>query len=328
MREIVFQEEMTKSNRAFVVGLPRSGSSLLSRIFNESRTLFSVNDLYYLQKVDELDGFKKTLDKDDTVILLDYILKVLKMRSQKNSNFISGFSLDKDRFELLDKDIRLSLNNTTTWYELLDITLSFFMREMGASVWIDKTPQNFWLLDVLWEAYPDASIIFMMRQPYDVLASLKYSSGEGHNKRRYQALIYAVYWRKAARAFLSRKEKRNVMLVRYENLVADSDIEIDRLSSFLRVPIEKVEIERLGKNSSFSGTERKTITAFERFICKIIASEEMTKLGYQPEDTAPFSLVGFGDFISRTWVFLIFQLRRFVFDPDGRKRIYRFMRGS
>ena len=42
---------MKEASSIFIVGLPRSGSTLLSRLINESPDILCVNDLYYVQRV-------------------------------------------------------------------------------------------------------------------------------------------------------------------------------------------------------------------------------------------------------------------------------------
>ena len=56
----------------FVVGLPRSGSTLLSRVLNDADDILSVNDLYCVQ-VAIADGvMNHSLDDPQTARLIDH----------------------------------------------------------------------------------------------------------------------------------------------------------------------------------------------------------------------------------------------------------------
>lgn len=70
----------TTTGPVFLVGLPRSGSTLLSRILNDSPQLFLVNDLYILQEVDALGALEGS-DGDTAERLALFLIRKLRLRS-------------------------------------------------------------------------------------------------------------------------------------------------------------------------------------------------------------------------------------------------------
>jgi hypothetical protein len=60
-------------------------------------------------------------------------------------------------------------------------------------------------MNELIEAYPQASLVFLQRNPVNVLSSFKFIKSNSQDGRagRYHPLIYARYWRSAVDAYLA-----------------------------------------------------------------------------------------------------------------------------
>ena len=188
----------------FIVGLPRSGSTLLSKIINASPDILCVNDLYYLQSVLSLQAAKGKLERNTAVRLIDLILHVISLRSRAGDSFIGQISIAGPQIECIrNKITNQHLKLRFDWAALLDATLTEVALQSGKKRWADKTPQNFLHIKRLLRAFPAAQLIFIFRDPHHVLASYKYANAEGHDKRRYHPVIFSLYWRTAVRRYLS-----------------------------------------------------------------------------------------------------------------------------
>ncbi|MEC4985999.1 MAG: sulfotransferase [Oscillatoria sp. PMC 1068.18] len=79
-------ESANNTNPVILIGMPRSGSTLLTRVLNESsETLFLVNDFYYLQHVDSVNGFNTT-NQELTKDFAESILTRIKARIERDNS--------------------------------------------------------------------------------------------------------------------------------------------------------------------------------------------------------------------------------------------------
>ena len=63
--------DTSSASPIFVVGQPRSGSTLLTRILNEARELFVINDFYVLQKIDAAGLWSPLTSGESATIAVD-----------------------------------------------------------------------------------------------------------------------------------------------------------------------------------------------------------------------------------------------------------------
>lgn len=308
----------------FVVGLPRSGSTLVSRLLNESPELMSVNDLYYLQTVLAHRADRGPLDAERFRLLLDKLLGVVTDRSTDKDVFIGQLRLSAKRIISLRRELfEEHRASPMSWASLLDRTLSQVALACGKQGWADKTPQNFFHIERLTAAFPQARFVFVVRDPRRVLASLKHATGVGHDPRRYHPWVYALYWRAAARAVLARRSNPRVWLIRYEDLVGNPRETISGLNQFLEIAIPPTELTDMGSNTSFPAGRQKELGATECWICDRVCEKELSPLGYAPTQRRPVAGELFG-LAGVSLRFAVFQIRRWIFDRDSRSRIATF----
>lgn len=312
----------------FVVGLPRSGSTLLSRLLNETSDIVCVNDLYFVQAV-EADGcFSGLLTPRQVNTLAETLLHVIATRSDTNREFIGQFRLDStQREKILAEIIGLGATGTLTWSSLMQGIMGRVAASVGKTRWADKTPQNFLHVERLCQAFPTARFIYLLRDPRAVLLSYKYASGEGHDLRRYHPLAYALYWRMAVARYheLQATYGASMLLLRYEDLTGQQEATCRRLGDFLATTITAPPMETLGHNSSFATKGRSALTDTETWICEKVCRTAMEQLGYAPSMAHP-RLRDLPELIGLSLRFAFFQLRRTLGDRDGRARIMNVLR--
>jgi hypothetical protein len=319
--------EIKESRPIFVMGLPRSGSTLLSRLLNETDDILSVNDLYYLQAVLAERASEGTLSYEQVARLLETILEVISTRAQAEEEFIGQFSVSPSEINEIRQAVLGRAEATAmTWADVMHETLTAVSEYAGKKRWADKTPQNFYHFELLEEFFPSARFVFLFRDPRNILSSFKYATGEGHDSRRYHPVAYALYWRSAVRYYIRLKKKPNVEMVRYEDILDSPKKVSDRLSDFLHTSLRNIDISTLGHNSSFKKGGRRKITGLEEYLCGKLCSSEMSLLGYEPR-RVKLSPSDFIDFLRVTCVFAFFQASRFVTSKDSRGRIAAFLRG-
>ncbi len=106
-------------------------------------------------------------------------------------------------------------------------------RRAGAKVLIDKTPRYYWIIEDLLAMVPDSRVIVLLRNPLAVMASIVRTwtrpSRVGFLKDYRADLLEAPARLAAALAI----DDPRITSLRYEDLVADPDRQLDRLQRFI-----------------------------------------------------------------------------------------------
>jgi len=104
----------------------------------------------------------------------------------------------------------------------------------GKSCFLDKTPRYHLVLDELAEIFPDAKFIVLWRNPLAVVASILNTWQKG----RFNLLYYEQDIYRGPLNILSFVEKRAVAIaeLRYEDLVAQPEASVRRITDFLELP--------------------------------------------------------------------------------------------
>jgi hypothetical protein len=88
----------TRRNPIIVVGQPRSGSTILTRVLNELPELFVINDFYVLQKIDA-ENLWRELSPAQAARIAQWIYRIIEIRSAEEMG------------KTLDQPIHLSMEH-------------------------------------------------------------------------------------------------------------------------------------------------------------------------------------------------------------------------
>jgi hypothetical protein len=124
--------------------------------------------------------------------------------------------------------------------------------------WLEKTPGNILFLDVIFQNWPNAKVIHIIRDPRDVYASLveakKWDTPEQFVEK--WSLVFL-----ASKQFKSCSDlltAENYVEVRYEDLIANPELTVRKLLDFLGLPYEPHIKDFDGEKSDFSDVKRVT----------------------------------------------------------------------
>lgn len=315
----------------FVVGQPRSGSTLLTRILNEAPDLFVINDFYVLQKIDAADLWGPLAPMQARTIA-DWIYERIHIRATEDREKTISQSIEMTGEQLaeLAEVVQAPWPEGLVWSDVLDRVMSAAAGLAGHRRWGHNTPQDHLHLDRLFAAFPGSKAVFLLREPVGLLKSYKNASGPWHDARRYNPTTIGLAWRAAARSYLRLRETspERVMFLRYDDLVEDTDGALTRLSAFLGTPIPPLDLEALGRNSSYaSGRPQLPVMENEVWLASRPIKEELTQLGFDVPD-ASLRLGGVASLAGIYASTLAFHLRALLTDADRRKRILRLFQSS
>lgn len=330
---------MEINNPTVLVGLPRSGSTLLTRILNESPSHYVLNDLYVLQKVDKQQSWKKFDNVEHAKEIKTLLTSMVRHRSAVHSPKGIANSAEMDS-EQLDSALSAISDLWPTksghavdgnWAALIEAVISTAGRVLGKPGWGWNTPQDYHHIDRIMSEWPNARIVFMMRDPRSMLKSYKY-----YPKRpaadRYHPLAQSLAWRNAARAWSKYSEQypNNILLIKYENLVEDTATEIQRINAFLPSNIpESLDLAILGSNSSFTPEKKqlRILSPLEMWLSDSVLFRERAFLGFSYERQT-FSFSGLLSLLKTSWRFSCHYGLLIATDPDIRRRISNLWRGK
>lgn len=268
----------------FIIGPPRSGTTLLSFM---------------------LDGHR-----DLAVMVESHLFGVYRsVAEQLGDRFpelwpeLVARMLDSRPLAYVEPRIdpaRLHGRSIATYPDLVRAMLEAWTEQRGRKIWVEKTPCHTLHWRYLLEHFPNARFVAIVRDPRPSAASLvrarfgtsAISAATGRWVRHCDAIQE-----------LRRAAPRQLHLLRYEDLVREPGAEMSRLCSFLGIQLEDAMLDprpssrvmtdavnrrNLNKRVIRQDTERwrQSMPAYQQRICANIARASASRLGLDLDDTA------------------------------------------
>ncbi|MGB3188504.1 MAG: sulfotransferase [Limnoraphis sp.] len=309
----------------FIVGMPRSGSTLFTRLLNESQDLFLVNDSYYLQYVESVNGFENnhpSLNND----LAQYVLKSIQARIERPDSPPIECGLmfsESEEHQLEDYALKCGKQTDLNWASILKQIMEFAANQMGKKIWGHNTPQDYLHIDKLLHEFPDAKFMFMMRDPRSVVRSYKYVSSNGyHDTNRYHPVLQSMAWQASIRTYKTWKDLKpeQFLLVLYEELIEKTNETLAKVGDFTGAKFPYIDLNNFGNNSSFQGKNKRSLTDTEIWLCEKVVSQEMLNLGYSLSEKKP-RLQDLGQILDISQKVAWFYLKQSFTSKDMRNRV-------
>jgi len=222
---------------AFLVGPPRSGTTLLSLVLSKVPGVRVPPELWVaLSAYRVFHSLNAVSDPASDRVLAEVALREA-LSDEERTRLVAGFLRDAYR--------RVA------------------RRYGNPSLLIDKTPRYYKILDFLAELLPGARFLLMVRHPLDVAASHKerwgidlelLASPEGVCETSFD-----VYCAPRMLAMARRRLGRRAHVVRYEELVAEPELVLRSVCRFLRVPFSPGMLRYLEENPVQNEYERASL---------------------------------------------------------------------
>ncbi len=309
-----------------VVGLPRSGSSFLSHVLSTLEGLYVFDDLYLYQRARAIGAVTGPLSPEALRGLTGYLGWTVRARIRFEDSFFKPQCTWEDVDRMVEAVCEALSGLEARWQDLLEEWLTRLALHHGRHRWGYKTPQDFMHLETLAQTFPGVRFVFIMRDPRDMMSSMKYLRREDGDPRQYHPVAYALYWKMAhtAMAQYIGRGTAPMEVVRFEELVAEPDAVATRLGAFLGAGV-RCPVPVRGKNTSFSGRARKTVTRTERWLCERLAGEAMAQAGYPPDGARPH-LRDAPDLLRTSARFSLYQCARLLTRGDARGSVGAYLR--
>lgn len=261
-----------QAGHIFIVGLSRSGTTLMRNILNESDWIAISRENHFLGHLIGAEGMRQKFHKfgdlsyDDNVHrLVDHLYSGGSERSswfRRASSHWRWITRRVDRQEFTQKFLATDRSERALFVLLMQL----FAEKKGKPIMGEKTPAHFRYAETLLSWFPDAKIIHMMRDPRGIFISewrrrqKEAQSFPYRQLKRLPGLMKllillqtTITWREGARRGREnqRKYPNNYYTQRFEELVIDPETQVKRLCAFIGVPFQPIMLEQTVVSNGF-----------------------------------------------------------------------------
>lgn len=200
----------------FIAGMPRSGTTLLQGILCNSGMYFPMPETHFFSRV------AYGLPGSDF--------------SEEDRNQIRRVLLKKSRIEL-DEEFPYELGSKKDIFEYIIGTYNTDKR----NTFLEKTPRHVFFYSEILKYYPDAKFICMIREPKNAVSSVLTIPSQ----RKKSIIAVALLYNKIADAILNIRKKKNVLVIRYEDLTDETKTIARSTCEFLNIPYNSKLVENV-----------------------------------------------------------------------------------
>jgi hypothetical protein len=225
----------------FVVGHPYSATTFLQLLITSHPSFSSAPETHFFTYVlKPIKGWKnsKLSHKDLDLIFERFTLK-------------PGINLDSDFKNYLKK--RASSEGISAAVMLNELMI-YFAKKAGVKSkrWIEKTPRHACLVPEILTFYPNARIIYIIRDPRDVVSStLRFIEFKSEKKRWWYCAKRAKMWKKEVERginLIQSVNKKKAMIIRYEDIIENPEKYLKNIMKFLNENYYNEALNNFSKN--------------------------------------------------------------------------------
>jgi hypothetical protein len=247
----------------FIVGRPRSGTSLLSYMLNMHKDVLVPPEAALILNLKRRFSHIKKWDKKQRRKFLEFLFRFRKLRY---------WNLDH-RF--LRKRI-IKMDDQVEWDDLIGEVYRCFGQKYAKENYRligDKNPVYSLYIKFIHKLFPEARYLFIQRDYHDQIASVRKFSFETHN-----ISILAWRWKYVANVmqYMLRKYPDQCMCIRYEDLVRNPQAVLSDVCAFLAISYSEIMLDY--KNDPFL-KERIPDTGFMTFHSGLQEKPNTDKIG-------------------------------------------------
>jgi hypothetical protein len=297
----------------FIVGNSRSGTTMMLRVFNNHPDLMVLNELHFFEQLWSPEDKGKTIDKSNAIKLAQKLILI--QRKGYNTGF-DDYSIFEDEATTLIHNISEELTAESVFFHFAKNEISLNHKK----VICEKTPQNVFYIQEIFEIFPNAKIINMVRDPRAIMLSQKnkwnrrklgawYITRKESIRLRinYHPITLSKLWNAAIQASSKHKEDKRVHTVVFEQLIENPEAEIKKICqhidinfnpNMLEITQESSSIEPDSKDKGFkkeraANWKKGGLNNTEIWFCEKISNKNMHQFNFELSNTQPNYLMVF-----------------------------------
>jgi len=235
----------TRLGPFFVVGAPRTGTTMMREVLNQHPRVYLFNEVHFCERVLDVLGHDRPLDAAG------------QRRAYALATRNVPWEIRKDDPAAVDAEVQAAF--AAAGGRLPDLFAALMQREAahhGADIWGDSAPQDVLYLETLAAWYPQARFVGLVRDPRAYLASYKnyHRKQIAAYRNRYDPVANTLLWRGYMNALTAAQDgplQDRLLTVRYEDFVQDPAGKLAEICGFLGLDPrpEMLAIQR--QNSSY-----------------------------------------------------------------------------
>lgn len=215
---------------AFVICPPRAGSTMLSRMLTSHSSIYASLEPHLLAPLHQLGYYGSVEESGMRGGVMAYEPKIVRSAIQGVVEQLPGGELD-----YLDA---LRAYSDTIYSRLLEGS--------GRKLFVDKTPRNSLFIDFILKLYPSSRFIVLTRHPLAIAHSLRgmldlFGKPKHLSPDESLYVVMPEMVQRIARCLNERPVE--ICHVRFEDLVSRPEDELERVCSFLGLPMETRMVE-------------------------------------------------------------------------------------
>lgn len=215
-------------SRIFLVGCPRSGTTLLQSLLAAHPQVISVPETHFFKHLSFKNEFwNRTLGR----------LGIISRRGRGRLKALLCHIEQEDKKHYLPNLGLLKSQYVRSFIQILDN----FAKEQNKNIWIEKTPGHLRHIDYITKVIPDAKFIHIVRRGEDVVASLYEATNRYPEQwgRAFGIDECITNWNKSVQISQCYLHQPNHMLVKYEDLVNNPRIVLEELCDFIDIEFDE-----------------------------------------------------------------------------------------
>ena len=251
----------------FVVGASRSGTNFVRALVNAHSGIWMSAETHYFDDLRPRLGRGPLADRERE-LCEQYFLAL--------AHLAYGRGGDPDQAKIDAGELRtLAVRLGSTADAYFEAFCVLRARMHGKEIWAEKTPRHAFRIAEMLEAFPNAKIVCLVRDPRAVVASYRdwhrggtragldpedeagLAAERARSKRSYHPILASLMWRGVIRAeheALRRFGGERIRLERFEDLVAAPEPSVRALCAWLELEFEPQMLEIPVVNSSYAGS--------------------------------------------------------------------------
>lgn len=253
----------------FIVGAPRSGTTLLRRLLNQHSMLCVPEETHFFTRLSK--PFVQLWERDHNK-------KAIQLLNEQP--IVQDWQVNVAAREIGD------LDGEAAYAYALKLIMSKKAISEQKIYWAEKTPAYVFFIQSLRRLFPDARFIHLYRDGRDVAISLAPLSWGPNN-----AYSCARYWRSAIEAWRDSRKMLgdDAFELSYESLCQEPDEYLEEILKFIGLPYESVILENtaIKKNNWGKWRNKFFMSADELSAFEVAAGETLNLLHYETKYDHP-----------------------------------------
>lgn len=218
----------------FIVGFPRSGTTLLQALMLTQKQIVSFPETHFFLSIFHL--FKT--DQESNLLIRIPENVYLKIHEKIGLTFTDA---EKKEMKELAESGKIYVKNFFEILILKSISQNYDITQLENFRWMEKTPYHAIFLDQIFQFYPQARIIHIIRHPAAAICSMKkhfagFFPEIGEKSYKELALNWLEFISRMER--FSEKYSSEIYSLKYEDLVSDINSKMVAVFNFLNEEIE------------------------------------------------------------------------------------------